>query len=171
MDKALARTCQLFEFLIAVALAVMVVLVFGNVVLRYGFNSSITVSDEVSRWLFVWVTFLGAVIALYRREHLGVDMVVDRLPVWGRKACFVLSHAVMLFIAGLLLDGSWTQFRLNIEVGAPSTGAPMAILYAPGVVFAAMALLILSLNLWRMLRGRLSESELVTVRESEEVGR
>lgn len=170
MEKWIARTCKLFEFLIALSLAVMVVLVFGNVVLRYGFNSSITVSDEVSRWLFVWVTFLGSVIALHRREHLGVDMVVDRLPVLGRKICFVLGHLVMLYVAWLLLDGSWAQFRLNIEVEAPSTGLPMAILYAPGVVFAVMALLILALNLWRMLRGRMDEGDLVMVQESEDAG-
>ncbi len=66
----------------------MVVLVFGNVVLRYGFDSSIDMSDEVSRWLFVWVTFLGAVVALQGHEHLGMDMVVDRLPDLGRRSAW-----------------------------------------------------------------------------------
>jgi TRAP-type C4-dicarboxylate transport system permease small subunit len=168
MDKWIARICKLFEVLIALALAAMVVLVFGNVVLRYGFNSSITVSDEVSRWLFVWVTFLGAVVALHKREHLGMEMVVDRLPLAGRKICFVLGHLLMLYVAWLLLAGSWTQFRLNLDVGAPSTGAPMAILYAPGVVFGVMAELILALNVWRMLAGRMGETDLVMVQESEE---
>jgi hypothetical protein len=45
----------------------MVVMVFGNVVLRYAFNSGITVSEELSRWLFVWMTFMGAVVAL--KDH------------------------------------------------------------------------------------------------------
>ena len=48
---------RLIDLLLAVALAIMVVLVFGNVVLRYGFNSGITTSEELSRWLFVWLTF------------------------------------------------------------------------------------------------------------------
>ena len=63
----------------------MVVLVFGNVVLRYGFNTGITVSEEVSRWLFVYMTFLGAIVALREHGHLGVDMLVNRLPVAGKK--------------------------------------------------------------------------------------
>jgi hypothetical protein len=42
----------------------MVILVLGNVVLRYGFNLGITVSEEISRWLFVWLTFLGATLAM-----------------------------------------------------------------------------------------------------------
>lgn len=64
MTWVIDRLCRALEFLIAAGLAVMVVLVFGNVVLRYGFNSGITVSEEVSRWLFIWGTFLGAVVAL-----------------------------------------------------------------------------------------------------------
>ena len=66
----------------------MVVLVFGNVVLRYGFNSGITVSEEVSRWLFVWLTFLGAIVALKEHGHLGSDMLVARLPPRGKKRCW-----------------------------------------------------------------------------------
>ncbi|WP_157272002.1 TRAP transporter small permease, partial [Azohydromonas aeria] len=58
MNRFLDGYCRVLDALIALALAVMVVLVFGNVVLRYAFNSGITVSEEVSRWLFVWLTFL-----------------------------------------------------------------------------------------------------------------
>ena len=61
MDRALDLYCSFLKFLIALCLAVMVVLVFGNVFLRYGFNSGITVSEELSRWLLVWLTFLGAI--------------------------------------------------------------------------------------------------------------
>ena len=168
MSHWIDRICKVFEILIALFLAVMVVLVFGNVVLRYGFDSSISMSDEVSRWLFVWVTFLGAVVALQKHEHLGVDMVVDRLPVIGQKICFVLGHAVMLWVTWLLFDGSWVQVKLNMEVTAPSTELPMAILYAPGVVFAVMAAFILADNLWRMLTGQISSADLVMVQSSEE---
>lgn len=168
MGKLIDQVCKLFEVLIALCLAVMVVLVFGNVVLRYGFDSSIAMSDEISRWLFIWVTFLGAVIALHKNEHLGMDMVVDRLPVLGRKICLVLGHAVMLGVAWLLFSGSWDQVKLNIDVEAPSTGAPMAIVYAPGVVFSVLAAVILLLNLGRALTGRLDDSELIMVQSSEE---
>ncbi|NDY93911.1 TRAP transporter small permease, partial [Ideonella livida] len=57
-DKLLTRGAWLIEQLMVGLLAVMVVLVFGNVVLRYAFNSGITVSEELSRWAFVWLTFL-----------------------------------------------------------------------------------------------------------------
>ena len=55
MNRPIERYCRVLDGLIAAFLAVMVLLVFGNVVLRYAFNSGITVSEELSRWLFVWV--------------------------------------------------------------------------------------------------------------------
>jgi TRAP-type C4-dicarboxylate transport system permease small subunit len=162
--------CRALEYLIALCLAVMVVLVFGNVVLRYGFNSGITVSEEVSRWLFVWMTFLGAVVALKEHAHLGSDMLVSRLPLLGKKICLVAGQLLMLYITWLLFSGALTQAKINWEVEAPVTGASVAIFYGVGLVFAVSAGLILILNLWRALSGQMSEAEMVMVKESEEQG-
>src|SRR3954471_20369516 len=123
MDKFVDKACKGIEFLIALGLAIMVVLVFGNVVLRYGFNSGLTFSEEVSRWLFIWGTFLGAVVALREHAHLGMDMVVGRLPEAGKKACLMFGHALMLAILLLLCKGSWDQAKINWDVTAPATGA------------------------------------------------
>ena len=64
MANILDLYCRAIKFTIALCLAVMVVLVFVNVVLRYFFNSGITVSEQLSRWLMAWLTFLGAILAL-----------------------------------------------------------------------------------------------------------
>ena len=168
MNLTIDRICRGIEAVIAFMLAVMVVLVFGNVVLRYGFNSGITVSEEVSRWLFIWMTFLGAVVALKEHGHLGVDMVVQRLPKAGKKACLAIGHVVMLYVVWLLFQGSVAQARINWDVTAPTTGASMAIVYASGIVFAVLAAFILALDLFRLLTGRLSDDDLVMVQESEE---
>jgi TRAP-type C4-dicarboxylate transport system permease small subunit len=168
IDATIERFCRVIDMLIAAALAVMVVLVFGNVVLRYGFNSGIAVSEEVSRWLFVWLCFMGAVVAMKDGAHLGTDMLVSRLPVAGKKACMVLGHLLMLYVTWLFLDGSWQQARLNHDVTAPVTGAPVSLFYAAGVVFSLCAGILLLLQLARLLTGRLRESDLVMVKESEE---
>ena len=162
------RFCSLLNALIALCLAVMVVMVFGNVVLRYVFNSGIAASEEVSRWLFVWLTFLGAIVALKENGHLGTDMLVSRLPLWGKKLCLVLGYVLMLYITWLLFSGALAQVKINWDVEAPVTGAPMAVVYMAGVVFAVCAGVLLLRQLWRALSGQLSESELVMVTESEE---
>lgn len=171
MTRWIDRYCRLLEGLIAIGLAVMVVLVFGNVVLRYAFNSGITVSEEVSRWLFVWMTFLGAIVAIKEHGHLGTDLLVSRLPTAGRKVCLAVGHALMLYVTWLLFDGSLTQARINLDVQAPVTGASVAILYGAGIVFAASAAVMLAMNLWRVLTGCLDEEALVMVQESEDLSR
>lgn len=168
MNRWIARACRGLEGVIAAMLALMVVLVFGNVVLRYLFNSGITVSEEVSRWLFIWMTFLGAIVALHEHGHLGVDMVVQRLPAWAKKICLGLGHVLMLYILWLLLQGSIAQARINWDVTAPTTGASMAIVYLSCVVFAVCAGFLMLLDLLRLVTGKMSEAELVMVQESEE---
>lgn len=160
--------CKGLEGMIALALALMVLLVFGNVVLRYGFNTGITVSEEVSRWLFIWATFLGAVVALREHGHLGVDMVVNRLPAWGKRLCLVAGHALMLFIVALLFQGSLEQTKINWDVTAPTTGWSMAWVAGAGLVFSVLAGGLLLRDLLRALSGRLRDDELVMVQESEE---
>ena len=139
MNTLLDRFCRAIDALIALLLAIMVVLVFGNVVLRYAFNSGITVCEELSRWLFVWLTFLGAIVALKEHGHLGTDMLVARLPTWGKKVCLVVGQLLMLYVCWLLFNGSLAQARINWDVEAPVSGASMAIFYASGVFFAVAA--------------------------------
>lgn len=161
--------CRVVVALMAVALMIMVVLVFGNVVLRYVFNSSIVVSEEVSRWLFVWITFMGAVIALREHTHLGTDALVSRLPPLGKKICFGLAHLAMLYVCYLVFRGSLEQTRINMDVLAPSTQLPLATVHAAGVACSATAAVMLLLDLWLLVTGRVKDEELVTVQESEDL--
>ena len=169
MTKLLDFYCRALEALMALALAMMVVLVFGNVVLRYAFDSGITVSEEVSRWLFVWLTFIGAVVALKEHGHLGTDMLVGRLGPAGKRVCLVIAQILMLYITWLLVSGSVQQARINYEVEAPVTGASVAIFYGAGVFFGVSSALLLVRELWRTLSRQMKESELVMVQESEDL--
>lgn len=167
-NKLIEGYCKLLGLIIAAALAVMVVLVFGNVVMRYGFNSGITVSEELSRWLFVWLTFLGAIVAMKEGAHLGSDTLVSRMPLPVKKLFFLVGHGLMLFVCWLLFKGALDQAIINLETTSAVMEASMAIFYGCGVVTAVSIALILVHKVWRMVTGQLSEAELIGVRESEE---
>jgi TRAP-type transport system small permease protein len=169
MNRLIDKSCRCLEGVMALALAVMVLLVFSNVVLRYAFNSGIAVSEEISRWLFVWLTFIGAVVAMKDRGHLGTDMFVSRLGKTGKKVCLLLSQVAMLGVTWLLLKGSYVQMMINADTVAPVTGASMAIFYASGVFFAVPVALLLLVDMWLTVTGRISDDRLVMVQESEEV--
>lgn len=168
-QRLLDAIFRLFQFLMVLALAGMVLMVFGNVVLRYGFNSGITVSEELSRWLFVWMTFLGALVAMRNHGHLGTDALVSRLPPLGKKVCFALAHLLMLYACWLLFRGAWQQTAINRGTTSAVMEVSMAWLYASGLVFAVLAALVLLLELWRMATGQLAEADLIGVRESDDM--
>src|SRR3977135_933209 len=154
MARVLDLYCTLLKFVIALCLALMVVLVFGNVVLRYGFNSGITVSEELSRWLLVWLTFLGAIVAVREHTHLGIDSLIRMLPAWGKRICFIINYCLMLFADWLLLSGSWRQTIINIDDRAPATGLSMSIFYFVGVIFGVSAGIILLYDLFKVVSGQ-----------------
>ena len=167
MDAVLRGYCKLLEGAIAAFLLAMVVLVFGNVVLRYAFNSGISVSEEISRWLFVWLTFMGAVVALRQHAHLGTDMLVGRLGRTGKKICLVFSYVLMLLMCWMVFSGSLEQTKINWDVTAPSSGASMAWFYSVGLVFSVSAALVLLADLVKVITGRATEDDLVIVREEQ----
>jgi TRAP-type C4-dicarboxylate transport system permease small subunit len=164
----LDRCSRVLEAAIAFCLALMVVLVFGNVFLRYAMNSGITLSEELSRWAFVWMTFLGAIVALREHGHLGTDMLVSRLGPFGKKICLAASYILMLFACWLLFKGAYEQALINLDSTSAVMEASMAWLYLPGILFAVLGGLILLVEFIRLLTGQVRDEDLVMIQESEE---
>jgi TRAP-type transport system small permease protein len=157
------------EFLVVLAMVAMVVMVFGNVVLRYAFNSGIQVSEEMSRYCFIWLTYIGAMIAMREKGHLGVDTLVKHLPVGGRKACLFVSESLMLWCNLLFLLGTWKMHGLQVSNVSPVVGISMIWIYGIGYVVAVVMGLFNLQVLWRLVTGRIRDDELVQVVESEDV--
>lgn len=133
--KALAQLVgKLLELIVVVILSAMSILVFVNVVLRYGFNSSISVTEEVSRYMFVWLAFLGAVLAFGENQHVRVTMLTDKLSPIARNLLSIVTDLAMLFCCYLIVDGSWIQFNLNLNNFAPISGLPQGITFLASTV-------------------------------------
>jgi len=169
VERLIDLYCRFLKVTIVVCLAAMVVLVFTNVVLRYLFNSGIATSEELSRWLLVWLTFLGAIVALRQHAHLGVDTLVRMLPARGKFVCFIASYVLMLYADALLTIGSWKQTVLTYGDTAPASGISVGLFfYSSGLVFGVSAAVILLLDLVRVLSGSATEADLIAVKESDE---
>lgn len=161
--------CRFISYLIAALLALMVVLVFGNVFMRYAFNSGFSISEELSRWLFVWLTFLGAVVAVRSNQHLGTDMLVGKLGPLGKKVCMGLSLLLMLYCLWLLFKGSYDQSVINWDTTSAVMEVSMSWFYASGMAFAVLSAPILLGDLWRLLTGQIDDEHLLLMQESEDV--
>lgn len=164
LDRLLVRT---LEVVVVALIAAMVVMVFGNVVLRFGFNSGIPQTEELSRYAFVWLTFMAAVIGLAEGTHLGMDTVVRHLSMSARRICRGVCDVAMLGCCALFAIGSYHQTIANAGRHAQASGFPLIVLFAVGLVTSVLMMAILVLDLHRLVTGRLDPDRLVQVGSGE----
>ena len=148
------------EWLLIGVFGMMVVLVFGNVVLRYGFNYGIIFSEEVSRFLFVWMVFLGSVLMLRDNGHLGVHTITKLLPLAGKKFCKFVGDASTLACCVLMTYGGWKIVVLNMVNYAPVSGIPIGVVYGALLICSVGMGVLLIGSLYRLLTGQMSEDEM-----------
>ncbi|MFI0473205.1 TRAP transporter small permease [Halomonas sp. HMF6819] len=134
----------------------MTAMVFTNVILRYGFGSGIDVSDELSRFFFVWLIFLGAIAAMHRNMHIGFDLVLLLAPPALRRAMLVIANGLVVAVCALLVTGAVQQFDINATNIAPVTRLPMIWVFGAVIPMAGIIGLIAALRMLGYLSGRLS---------------
>lgn len=130
---------RLAEHAMALALGVMALAVFVNVVLRYGFGSGIAASEELSRLLFVWMVCIGATAAYPLGEHMAFTSLLiplQRKPA-ALKVMTRLIHALVLLTCALVGWGAWQQVYVNLGTSSVVMGYPAALLPLPALLSSA----------------------------------
>ena len=145
------------EGTIVACLSVMAALVFGNVVLRYAFNTGIAVSEELSRLLFVWLIFMGAVLASAQRIHIGFDTLLHVVGPRVRRLLLLFTGLLLLAGCVIFIVGGWRQTQINLANSYPVLGISYAWLYGVGLVFGVALLFPVCSNLLRAWRGEEGE--------------
>ena len=85
------------EVLCVIALVIMTVLTFANVIARYVFSASFSFSEEITTYLFVLLSLLGSAVAARRKAHLGFTALIDIVPENVRR----IFHAISFLLATL----------------------------------------------------------------------
>ncbi len=168
MANVLKLVDKCINVAIACLLALMGVFVFGNVALRYLFNSGLPWAEELSRFLFVWLIFMGAVGALKDGNHLGFTSLVQRLPGRAKTLVYMVSNVIVLCTLWLLFQGSVRITKLGWLNAAPATGIPMSFMYVAGAVSSALMGVVVLVNLYRAFFVPGAVDQLVVLKESEE---
>ena len=144
IEKAVSCSC----------VAVMAVLVFANVIARKVFNHSLAVSDEMSTYLFVLMSFMGAAIAARRGAHLGLSIVTDRLSGKAKKGVGFIMYLISAFFCLLILvfgvQMVMSQYNFGQETAAMQWPEWIYGSFVPiGAFFAMMAFLSGAINYLR----------------------
>ena len=158
MKKSFDMLFHVLKLFAAGCLALMGVMVFTNVVLRYAFNTGITVSEELSSWCLTWVTYTAGLVALRDHGHLGFDGLLTKLPIGIQRVLMTIAHLLMIGLMGMFLHGSWLQTVINLGSKGAASGISMAFLYGVGILFSVVAILILLNDMVNIITGKLSHT-------------
>ncbi|QGP93695.1 2,3-diketo-L-gulonate TRAP transporter small permease protein YiaM [Neomoorella glycerini] len=120
---------KVLEYLIIICVGTAIASAFLQVIFRYVLNNSLTWSEELTRYLFIWVVFMAAPVALVRKMHMGVDIIFNRLP--GKIKIFteaIIELCVAIFAITLVNYGfKLTSIAMNQP--SPAMRIPMGYVY------------------------------------------
>jgi C4-dicarboxylate transporter DctQ subunit len=149
---------QFEEGVIALLLFVMTVLTFIQVILRYFFNSGFTWALEATSYMFGWLIFLGVSYGIKKGSHIGVDVLVKKLPVAGQRVVGLIVVTLCLIYTGLVLFGSWKYISTMQVLGVTAEDIPIPrwILLIGIPIGLVMLFIRLLESAWLILSGRLT---------------
>ena len=143
------------DWIIAGLFGVAILVVTAQVLWRYALNDSLVWTEEASRYLFVWMTLLGAALAVKEGTHIRVTALVDNLPVRVKRRLRVLELILMAAFLGFLVVVGFQWVALNADTPTPALRLPMNYaLYASLPVASLIGIYFALRRLGDELRGR-----------------
>lgn len=119
----------LTKLAIIVISIVMVLVTLAQVIFRYLLEAPLPWSEELARYCFVWIVFLGGAIGFFRGVHLGVDLLVNALPQRLRSILDLLINALIAGFAGTVIYASIPVIKMNMFQISPALGLQMSWIY------------------------------------------
>lgn len=144
---------RLINALLVVGFIVLLCVIGLNVFGRMLFGGGVPWADEASRFLFIWVAFLGASVAYFRREHISVGFLVDKLPRPLRLAMRILQELLVLAVLCFLMYGAFVLIDTTFRRSA-LLGVPMSYIFAAVPVSAFLMAMMAVYRLGRLARRR-----------------
>lgn len=129
IDALYNAITQVFRWITVILLSLMVIIVFANVVSRYYLHASLAWSEEVTRFMLVWLVFVGAFLAYIHDEHLGLDILVAQFPPKVRKNVAVCTNLLVIFALYAVMEGGYLLMRDNFDWLSPAAEIPQGYVY------------------------------------------
>ena len=154
IDRIFDRTARAIELALAIAFMLVVALNFANVIARYVFGRSILWADDVQIFTMIAITFLGAVVVSWRRQHLRMDVLANLLPGPLQTVLKILELALMLVLATFVFVQSQDYTMRMLEIGRTSdtAGVPMWIPHGSLALGFGLIALVSLWQAWRAVR-------------------
>ena len=118
------------RWLLVLEMVGLVICVSTQVFSRYVLGASVPWTEELARYVLVYLTFTGTALAAHENSHIRVDFVVEALPRALRRPLYLLSDLLMCVAAAILLYYGWRFAYLAKNTVSPAIDQSMAWVYA-----------------------------------------
>jgi len=140
------------DLCIAVLFGATIVIVAAQVVFRYLLNNSLSWSEELSRYLFTWIIFLGAALAIRDNTHIRIELSLDRLAPKGAKYLRFFSCGLLVAFLVFLVISGFKLVKVTENTLSPALSLPLSYVYYAalpvsaflGILYAVRRILTLS---------------------------
>jgi TRAP-type C4-dicarboxylate transport system permease small subunit len=153
IERALRALEMVLEWMVALLVLLLVLIVFGQFVDRHFYSLDIAAPDQYARVALVWLTFVGFAVAVRNGLNIRVDLIDARLPKRAQKTLAIVFDAIMLFLLGVLMVHGWRVVEVGkgqVLLGTVLTAAQQS---ASLVVACAVMILFVGLRLVARLLG------------------
>ena len=154
MSRIVASVIRMVRWALVSIFSLMISVTFAQVIFRYVLRSPLPWSEELARYCFVWIVFLGATLGLERGVHIGVDILTILLPGRVQRWLAAINEVLILAFVLLIILASVSVVDANRLQFSPALGLQMAKVYlAIPLGMAVMALLLLGKMVEAFRRG------------------
>lgn len=168
MNKFMDKLFKGIDYFTGILNGLMVLFVFLNVVLRTFFNSGLTWSEELARYLFVYVTYIGAISAMRANGHLGVDTLISRVKPKVQMAMYLVSQTMIAVLMCILISGAYKMVLQNTESRTAALGIPYSVLYFAGIITGISIAILAIANIVHVVKNPSEISDIVTMSVSDD---
>ncbi len=155
--SAFSRTNDLLlavcKYLVIAIMAIIAVVLSCAVFWRYALNDAISWSEEASKYLMVWLTFLGAPIALRHGGHINIDILIKAMPQRAAQFLWLLVHLIIIATMGVMVWKGYGLAEMGARQVASSFTLSMVWMQSAIPVGSALILLVAIEHSLKALRG------------------
>ena len=146
------------EIFLVIFLTGMSLVIGLQVFMRYVMKSSLSWSEELARYMFIWMVYIGISYGIKKRKHIKIDAAINIFPIKMRKYLFILSDVIFLVFAIIIVFQSEKVAMLILKLGqiSPGTGIPMGYIYhAVPIGFSLVGIRLIQSIMYRIKEIRL----------------
>lgn len=141
MNRFLDSVEKILVSIVSIMLMLIVVITLLQVFYRYVMNDALVWSEELTKLVFIWMTYLGSVVALDRTRHMRIDSIVRLLPQRAQLVIDIAMHSIMGIFLVILTQKAIKVVELTASIMTSALRLPRSLLFLPVAIGAGFMLL------------------------------